>query len=56
MKSEIRHAQQFYSNFQMLDLDINRIQHRHMRMRNFFLLLLTQLFLLSYFVITPWIN
>ena len=56
MNSETRQAKQLYSNFQMLDLNINRIQRRSMRMRNFFLLLLTQLFLLSFFAITPWIN
>ena len=56
MKSETRQAQQFYSTFQMLDFNINRIQRRNMRMRNFFLLLVTQLFLLSFFMVTLWIN
>ena len=56
MNFQIRQAQQFYTNFHLLEISINRIQRRNRRMRNFFLLLLTQVFLLSFFVITPWTN
>ncbi len=58
MNSQIRHrqAQQFDTNFQMLEISINRIQRRNRRMRNFFLLLLTQVLLLSFFAITSWTN
>lgn len=56
MNSETRQARDFYANFQLLDRDINRIQRTNIRMRNFFLLLLTQLFLLTLLFSTSWMN
>ena len=56
MNSETEQAKQFYANFQILDLNINRIQRKNIHMRNLLLLLITQLFLISFFIIMPWIN
>ncbi|MEM8672935.1 MAG: hypothetical protein AAGF83_03525 [Cyanobacteria bacterium P01_G01_bin.67] len=51
MDSETKQAQDFYANFQMLDFDLNHRERKNDRLRNFLLLLLTQLFLASLFFV-----
>ena len=51
MNIQIKQAQSFYADYQLLDIDRNRLQRRNKRMRNSFLLLLTQIFLISFFLI-----
>ena len=48
MDSEFQQAQGFYADFQMLDFALNRRQKKTDQLRNFFLLLLAQLFLVSF--------
>ena len=56
MNCETEQAKQFYASFYILDLNLNHIQRRNIHTRNLLLLLITQLFLISFFIITPWIN
>ncbi|MDJ0569430.1 MAG: hypothetical protein QNJ53_10330 [Pleurocapsa sp. MO_192.B19] len=56
MNTEVRQAEQFYANFQRLDLNINRIQRKNTNRRNLLLVILLQLSMASIFLNAYFIN
>ena len=47
---EIKPALDFFASYKLLDLDLGRLQRRNKRLRNSFLILLTQIILIFFIV------